>query len=63
MIIEIRKRDEKKVRRFRSKGMCGAWLRKQGWPKGLVYAPDADRVGLAQCMQGSPWVVKINYEP
>lgn len=57
MKIELRTRDGAVVKCFASKERAGAWLRSIGWPRGLVYAPDADRVDLAQVLLGSPWLV------
>ena len=56
-MITIKNTETGNVYRFRSEQSAGAWLRSIGWPLGLVYAPDEDRVGLAKVLQGSPFEV------
>ena len=60
-MIEIREHGDESVHRFATSEEAGAWLREQGWPEGLLYAPDADRLGLAERMRYSPWIV--SHEP
>ena len=45
-------------RTFKTARAAGKFLERSGWPKGLLYAPEEDRVALAVVMAGSPWDVK-----
>ena len=62
MIVKIKKTGDEEFKHFTSESQAGAWLREQNWPEHLLSAPDADRVGLARVLRGSPWEVEYVYD-